>query len=297
MNESTPVVSDVTSEIQTLVVCKNCNHEFSGKYCNQCGEKVIHQQDRSIKHFLGEVFHAFTHADGKIIRNLKVILLNPGFLSKQYSEGVRKRYLNPVSMFFVVNLIYFLFPIFKSFNLPLQSQFSETEYSEWLVKPMVEERLRQDNLDFNEFAERYNLKAAPLSKIMLILLIPLGAIGFFLVNFKRKRFFADDLLVSLELVSYVLFYSIMVLPIILLGIYFIGVAVNLDLKQYLLEDNLFVLSIVILSILYFLIRVERTFYNQKIMIAFFKAVVLMAAFKYIILAYWFLLFLLTMYRV
>jgi hypothetical protein len=229
MNESTPVVSDVKSEIQTLVVCKNCNHEFSGKYCNQCGEKVIHQQDRSIKHFLGEVFHAFTHADGKIIRNLKVILLNPGFLSKQYSEGIRKPYLNLVSMFFVGNLIYFLFPI-TIFKSSLRDQTSQPYKA--IVNQIVErriegkmnekakekttvnieeneqERIKARQIAYQTLREKYDIKTSSLSKLVLILLVPIFAVPLYLLHVRRKPYFADHLLLSLEFMCFSLFYAV-----------------------------------------------------------------------------------------
>lgn len=32
----------------TSTVCKNCSNHFSGKYCNQCGEKVYKETDRKV---------------------------------------------------------------------------------------------------------------------------------------------------------------------------------------------------------------------------------------------------------
>jgi hypothetical protein len=30
--------------------CKSCGHAFEGTYCNQCGEKVYREEDKSILH-------------------------------------------------------------------------------------------------------------------------------------------------------------------------------------------------------------------------------------------------------
>nr|HPM30698.1 hypothetical protein [Chryseolinea sp.] len=58
--------------------CKNCGQNFNGRFCNRCGEKVIEQEERTIKFFLGHVLNAFTFIDGKFWRSFKTMLLSPG---------------------------------------------------------------------------------------------------------------------------------------------------------------------------------------------------------------------------
>jgi hypothetical protein len=36
--------------------CKTCGHAFAGRYCNQCGEKVIEPRDLSVRHYLEDIF-------------------------------------------------------------------------------------------------------------------------------------------------------------------------------------------------------------------------------------------------
>src|SRR5688572_15208366 len=91
--------------------CKSCGNEFTGMYCNLCGEKVIVPSDRSFRKFLSNTMVAMTLADNKFFKSVWLIVVNPGALSKEFTEGRTIKYLRPLSVFFVLNLIYFFFPV------------------------------------------------------------------------------------------------------------------------------------------------------------------------------------------
>src|SRR5882762_1622440 len=106
----------------TTYVCKSCGNHFTGNYCNLCGEKVLHAADRSFKKLLSNMLVTITFADSKFIKTLWLILSKPGFISKEITEGRRVKYLQPLSLFFVLNLAYFLFPVIQLFNASLNTQ-------------------------------------------------------------------------------------------------------------------------------------------------------------------------------
>src|SRR5690348_17045203 len=106
----------------TSHVCKSCGNQFIGTYCNLCGERVLHATDRSFKKLLGNILVAITFADSKFFNTLWLILRKPGFISKEFAEGRRVKYLPPLSLFFVLNLVYFLFPVIQLFNASLNTQ-------------------------------------------------------------------------------------------------------------------------------------------------------------------------------
>src|SRR4051812_26972789 len=95
------------------VTCKNCGSTFAGNYCNECGEKVYDVHDKKISHFLEEALHFITHFDSKSFRSFWLIFAKPGFVSQQYSDGRRKRYFSPVSLFLVAVVLYLLFPLMQ----------------------------------------------------------------------------------------------------------------------------------------------------------------------------------------
>lgn len=53
-----------------------------------------------------EFFHALTHADKGILFLVKELLYRPGFVAKEYLEGKRKKYFNPLSFLVIVSALY-----------------------------------------------------------------------------------------------------------------------------------------------------------------------------------------------
>jgi Protein of unknown function (DUF3667) len=94
--------------------CYNCGSSLDPqqKFCPQCGQNTDTHR-LTIKHFLHEFFHAFTHADKGIIHLLKALATRPGKVAREYIAGKRKSYFNPFSFFlimaglFVLSNIYF----------------------------------------------------------------------------------------------------------------------------------------------------------------------------------------------
>lgn len=87
--------------------CLNCGAFVQGKYCQDCGQANIEPKET----FLGMVQHFFediTHFDSKFFSSLKYLLFRPGFLSKQYVEGKRTKYLHPVRMYVFTSAAFFL---------------------------------------------------------------------------------------------------------------------------------------------------------------------------------------------
>ena len=282
-----------TSPAGTANICKNCSNEFEGKFCNQCGEKVIHEHERSILHFLEGVFHVITHIDSKILRNLKLIILRPGFISKNLAEGIRRPFMKPIPMFFVANLIYFLFPVFETFNTSFNSQIRYQQYSV-AIRPMVEKKMKEKNITYEQLEQKYNAKTSTFSKLMLILFVPMFAVVFAIVNFRRDRYFADHLLIALEFMSYMLFYNTILWSFIEVGAVRVSGWMGFDLGFLFGDEMTFSVPVIFLSSYYFLVRAERTFYEQKWWRAFLKAFLMLGIMPFIVLTYRFILFQVTM---
>jgi len=88
--------------------CKNCGHQFEGKVCNQCGEKVFHEHHLSAGHFFHEVIDFFYHFENKVLKTIWLNFIKPGFVTKENLRGVRIPYANAVQLYLVVNLIFYL---------------------------------------------------------------------------------------------------------------------------------------------------------------------------------------------
>jgi len=97
--------------------CQNCHAELSGSYCSQCGQES-HKSVRHFYEYIQEVFDDWMALDSKFLRTLWSLIFRPGFLSNQYFIGRRVRYITPVRLFIIVNvLFFFLFPYLSDIRL------------------------------------------------------------------------------------------------------------------------------------------------------------------------------------
>lgn len=91
----------------TNLSCKNCETEFSGNYCPECGQSVK-DYDKPFSfifyNFVGDFF-AF---DTRFFRTFRALLTKPGFLTKQYFEGKRVRYAPPFRLFIFISFLMFM---------------------------------------------------------------------------------------------------------------------------------------------------------------------------------------------
>jgi hypothetical protein len=97
---------------QIASACKNCNTLLTGNFCHACGQKADTHRI-TFKHLMHEFFHALTHADKGILFLVKELLYRPGYVTKEYLEGKRKKYFNPLSFLVIVSAVYALV-VFKS---------------------------------------------------------------------------------------------------------------------------------------------------------------------------------------
>jgi Protein of unknown function (DUF3667) len=90
------------------ILCANCGAPLGGKYCSECGQRHHDVPLHHFGHFLGEAFEDLTHADSRLWQTLLALLFRPGFLTREFLEGHRARYLPPVRLYLVVSVIFFL---------------------------------------------------------------------------------------------------------------------------------------------------------------------------------------------
>jgi hypothetical protein len=88
-------------------LCQNCNAPLAGHYCAQCGQR--HEPHvHSMREFGAEAFESVTHADSRVWRTLWLLISKPGFLTREFVEGRRARYLPPFRLYLVLSVILFL---------------------------------------------------------------------------------------------------------------------------------------------------------------------------------------------
>lgn len=89
-------------------LCANCGRPLTGKYCSECGQRHHDQPVHDFWHFVGEAAEDLTHADSRLWQTLIALLFRPGFLTREFLDGHRVRYLPPVRLYLVLSVLFFL---------------------------------------------------------------------------------------------------------------------------------------------------------------------------------------------
>ncbi len=87
--------------------CLNCEAILTGEYCASCGQHIKHHV-HSTAAVVGEFIEDLLHTDHRVWRTLEPLLLQPGFLTKEYLAGRRTRYTSPFRLYIVLSLLFFL---------------------------------------------------------------------------------------------------------------------------------------------------------------------------------------------
>ena len=273
-------------------VCKSCGHKFIGLYCNLCGEKVIEPKDRKFGTFVSTVMMATTFVDNRFVKSLWPTITNPGFLSREYVDGRRVNYMRPLQMFFILNLVYFLFPMaLQMFNSSLHTQMHVLPHAK-LAQQIVAHRLRAEGMDLRGFELIYNDKSTNLAKLLIVIFIVLASLPLSLIFAKRNRFFTDHVALAVELTSFNLAVNA-------IGLTFLFWIINKILKishtagGSLLNDTTLTVIFVATN-MYFIFRAAKTFYSQKGKRLVIKAMLGILGLFLALEVYRFILFFITM---
>lgn len=87
--------------------CLNCGHHVEAHYCSQCGQPNIELRESFWAFIIHSIGH-YLHFDSKFFQTLVPLLTKPGKVTLDYLAGKRARYINPVSMYIFVSIVYFL---------------------------------------------------------------------------------------------------------------------------------------------------------------------------------------------
>jgi Protein of unknown function (DUF3667) len=263
--------------------CKSCGNIFTGLYCNQCGEKIIQPSDRSLKTFLSSVLVALTFADSKFFRTIRQVVLNPGFLSREFAEGRRVKYLRPMALFFLLNLVYFIFPIIQLFNATLSTQLNS--YHGKFARTVIASKMAEVGiLDFASFSLVYDQKTGGLAKMMVIVFAIVFSLPLNLIYRNRNRYFTDHVGIAVELVCFNLFINALLLSLVT-GILGIGAYIN----------ETILTTILVTTNLYFIVRSGITFYEDRGFKLVLRSLLMLVMLKIALEAYRAILFYVTLW--
>jgi hypothetical protein len=185
--------------------CVACGAGLTGRYCAECGEAAGHH-DYSLKHFAEEALETFVHVDGRIFSTFRSLVTRPGELASEFLAGRRRSQIGPLQLFVICNLIYFLtqpFTIFAPFTSTLRIQTTERPWGR-LANAMVESRMAARQVTREAYARAFDETAHLQGKSLVILMVPLFALGAWLLFGRSRRFYAEHLVFAFYVFAFLM---------------------------------------------------------------------------------------------
>ena len=181
--------------------------------------------------FLGDYFTF----DSLIIRSVKPLLFNPGFLTKEFIAGRRVRYIPPLRVFIFISILFFLIlgPLEQTVEVERneEAEFLDTFFSVWFPR-------------------------------LFFLLLPFFALYLYILFRKPGRFYLVHFIFSVHYHAFI--FSLLSVMVVLIDYIFPS---SVFLSQWSLMITLLLLQAYLLVAL-------KNVYEQKWMVTFFKLILL-----------------------
>jgi hypothetical protein len=273
--------------------CKNCGTLLHGKHCFHCGQKIIRPEDKKLRHLVTEFFHHFTHLDGKFLGTLKRILLKPGKVTRDISEGITVPHFKLSAMFLIGTIIYYLLPqdmvVSTPANESFQKQITQDEYRVW-KNNFAESKSKSKKISMEVLGSRYDERQHAYGKLLVLLFLPMLIPVLWVISRLIKKFNPDNIFTAYDLGVA----SLEVNSIFLYGFYLIpGIVIWLATSVYRSETVSLVGIIFFLGVLTLLLF---SFFKRAYQLAWWQAliclVLLLFSYVYVMHLYGLICFLL-----
>ncbi|HEY9144565.1 MAG TPA: DUF3667 domain-containing protein [Arenimonas sp.] len=187
--------------------CTNCLGAVAAEdaYCRHCGQPVVSVDHRPLRPLVTQSLEEALSLDGRLLQSFWLLVARPGYLSREYQRGRRRRYLSPISLFLLANLVFFLMPGLSDFSVSLLDQVTLQPYSAW-VAPQAQQALAASGLPAEAFAADYQARADAIAELLVILHVPLLALVSYLLAFNRRGFLVDHVVATLHFFAFLMLY-------------------------------------------------------------------------------------------
>jgi hypothetical protein len=275
--------------------CPSCNSETVGLFCSRCGEKEVTDQDYSLQHYGREILAAATLLESKVFRSVWLVLIKPGFLSSEYFRGRRVRYMKPLQLFVFLNILYyFSITLFyaTTFTTPLATQLHMNNYYPGYASARVEKKLHEENISYQALEAKYNARTGVLSKTLIFLLIPIFALVFHVLFFKKRKYLVEHVVGATHFWAFNLLLLGVILPIVTVALLRLFKALHIP-ALYVTNDAV-ATTFLQLCIAFYLFMMLRRFYGISKWYGLLTASVIAWSFFHIVWLYRFFLFEITL---
>ena len=204
----------------TPLACATCGAALHGRYCHDCGERVVEPGEFRLSAFLARATGAVFNLDSRLYNSLRLLLLRPGELTAAYMAGRRRRYLSPLQLFLVANLVFFavltLLGGASTFTTELRFHTNQAGYGH-IAQDLIARLGPAGSPERAAFEERFNDAVPRFANSMVIVLAPVLAGMLAILLVWRRRPFVQHLVFALHFLTFLLL-VLTALPLLLRGL-------------------------------------------------------------------------------
>lgn len=223
-----PVDSKLLETRVAAETCPNCGANFVGVYCHGCGEKPLSHQDLTVKHFvIHTVVREFTDLNGSIFQTLKLLVVKPGFLAREYFSGRKSKYISPLRLYLTLSLLFFFATSFApETNVSIQG-LAKSEPTGFL-RQVVEEKAKTVNFESEAVKQKIHDKFETVNALFGLTQILFIGLAFMVVYRVSRRYYVEHLILALHFAS---FFVIVLTALTVVGIAFIKVSAYVNFSE------------------------------------------------------------------
>src|SRR5688572_15157230 len=96
--------------------CHNCGIRLTGRFCAACGQRAV-PLGVTVHDFFHEFIHETLHVDGRIVQSIRRLVLSPGFLTREYLQGRRARWISPIRLYLIFSVVFFALSALTGFDV------------------------------------------------------------------------------------------------------------------------------------------------------------------------------------
>ena len=234
--------------MNTSEKCKNCNQFVNGNYCHDCGQRTSVDKI-TFQETFQDFINSIVSVNAPLFITLRLLVVNPGKLFREFIDGKRKKYYKPVPFFILATLAYLIIRQLIDFD-----PFGNTTVS--II----------DSTQSQLFTEARNFLLFHIDKFLFAFIFTLGI--FLKLFFLKKNSFAEFIAIA--------FY--------LIGVYTLIVIINMFYIHYVNKE--FQFMAVLAMFIYFVYALVSFFKKKKFLVALKSIFIFILAFiSYFMLAF------------
>ena len=227
-------------------------------------KKKLDRGSRSLSYLFAALTQELTSLEGKVLFTLKRFFTAPGQQCLDFHLGIRQRYFSLISLFFVFNVLYFIFTPLTDFNLSLREQFGQLHSD--LIVPIIKDYLTEHNISLQDMNTKYALVSSSTAKSTIIVSVPFFAFFVWLINPYKRYFLQDHVMYALNTYAFIL-----IVPTLFV---LMAKGINLAVGETVIGIKS-LLPVNLIWLLYFLWSSQKTLYQEKAWVSLIKLPILL----------------------